>query len=188
MRKRQRSNRALLIEQCLRDAYLERTGEMVDESIKSWFAGKKAKLGQAAKNVKTGISNAVKSVGNAGAVAGRAVKTGVNNAKKGIAHNAKKAIRSVAASGLEKLGASNTAGEIRNAQNQANQNFKYDKVDTSDKFQKGQYGSVADAGQTAERVTLAKQIAKLLGQFKQKGGKLPKIGIDSLINTFNSVK
>ena len=183
-----KSDRETLIEQCLQDAYCERTGEILDESLKSWFAGKKAQVGQAAKNVKTGIGNAVKTVGNAGVVAGRGIKTGLSNAKKGIAHNAAKGARKLAAKGLERLGASNAAQEIRDTQAQADQNFQYDQVDTTDAFAKGKYGSVTDARTNAERVTLAKQIVELLTQFQAVGGKIPKIGINTLIQNLKSVK
>lgn len=188
MKKRQSSDVDILIEQCLSDAYCERTGDMIDESLASWFAGKKAKLGAAANNIKTGIANAGKTIGNAAVVAGRGVKTGLNNAKKGITHNVKQGARQLASAGLNKIGATSAAAEVDAKRQAAANNFSYDKVDTSDKFQKGAYADTNAAEQNAQRVTLAKQISELLGQFKQAGGKIPKVGIDSLVNYLNSVQ
>ena len=170
------------------DAHCERTGEIVDESLASWFAGKKAKLGAAAKNVGTGIANAAKSVGNAGVIAGRAAKTGLSNAKKGAIHKAAQAGRQLASSGLQKLGASTIADEIDARRKQADDNFQYDKVDTSKRFQSKEYENTDDAEQTAQRAALAKEIAGLLTQFQNAGGKIPKVGINSLVNYLSSVK
>ena len=174
-------DRDFLIEQCMNDAYYERTGEQIDESLRSWLAGKKAQISQGVKNIGTGIGNAAKSIANKAIVGKRAVETGISNLGKGIAHNTKKGIRTLAASGLDKLGAKNAAREIQDYQANIDKNFSYDSVDTSDKFKKGEYGSIEDAKINAERATLGKQIAELLTQYKQKGGKIPKIGIDTVI-------
>ena len=183
-----KSEREILIEQCLVDAHCSRTGEIVDESVASWFAGKKAKLGAAAKNVGTGIANAAKSVGNAGVIAGRATKTGLSNAKKGAIHKMKQTGRKLASAGLQKLGATGAAGEIDARRQQADNDFQYDTVDTSKRFEAGKYENTANAEQTAQRATLAKQIAELLTQFQSVGGKIPKVGIQTLVNYLNSIQ
>lgn len=184
--KRKMTQRDFLIEQCLMDAYYERTGEQIDESLRSWMAGKKAQLSQGIKNIGTGIGNAAKSIANKAIVGKRAVGTGISNIGKGISHNTKKGIRKIAAKGLDKLGAKNAAREIQDYQTGLDNNFSYDSVDTSDKFKKGKYGSIKDAKTKAELATLGKQIAKLLTQYKEKGGEIPNTEIDTLIGYLSS--
>ena len=78
--------------------------------------------------------------------------------------------------------------EIDARRQQADNDFQYDTVDTSKRFEAGKYENTANAEQTAQRATLAKQIAELLTQFQSVGGKIPKVGIQTLVNYLNSIQ
>lgn len=65
MAKHEISERDYLIEQCLQDAYCERTGEILQEGFGDWLAGKKAKLGTKMSNLATGAKNAIGAAKNA---------------------------------------------------------------------------------------------------------------------------
>lgn len=162
MAKNKITERDFLIEQCLRDAYCDRTGEMLDEGFGDWLAGKKAKLGAQMSNVKTGLKNA----------AGRVANTASNVV--GAAKHANKSRKlNKYADQLSDIGSalgnSQYAQDAEALRGQAAQKFQ------GQKFQGQEYTNTQNAENAARAKHLQGQIAKLVQQYQSFGGDITEL-------------
>lgn len=180
MAKKHISERDFLIEQCIQDAYCQRTGDMIEEGFGDWLAGKKAKLGTKMSNLATGAKNAVGRIANAASNAVGATKNAISNAAGAMQHAAdNRAFKQDAqndmarAKRLRRRG--DTAGADAAAQSaQANMdhaNTKFQgKQFQGKQFQGQEYQDANAAEQQAVLNSISGKIQKLIQEFESKGG------------------
>ena len=185
MAKKHISKRDFLIEQCLQDAYCQRTGDMIEEGFSDWLAGKKAKLGTKMNNLATRAKNAVGRVANATSNAVGATKNAISNAAGAMQHAAdNRAFRQDAqrdtarAERLRRRG--DTAGADAAAQSaQANMNHANTKFQGKQfqgkQFQGQEYQDANAAEQQAVLKSLSGKIQKLIQEFESKGGNMQEL-------------
>lgn len=154
--------RSVLIEQCLKDAYCERTGEIIEEGFTDWLAGKKAKLGARMSNIATGAKN----------IAGR-VANGASNAVGAVKHANKSRKLNKYANQLSDIGSAlgkdNYSKDAEALRAQAGQKFQ------GQKFQGQEYQDANAAEQQAVLNSLSGKIQKLIQEFESKGGSVEEL-------------
>lgn len=176
------SERNILIEQCLMDAYCNRTGDIIEEGFGDWLAGKKAKLGAQMSNLATGAKNVAGRVANTASNAVGAAKNAVNNAAGAMRHAAdNRAFRQDAendtarAARLRRRGdeAAAAAAEQSAQNNMAHANTKFQgKQFQGKQFQGQEYQDTNAAEQQAVLNSLSGKIQKLIQEFESKGGNM----------------
>ena len=185
MAKHEISERDYLIEQCLQDAYCERTGEILQEGFGDWLAGKKAKLGTKMSNLATGAKNAIGAAKNATSNAIGAAKNATSNAIGAMRHAAdnrafKKdaAAATARAARLRRRGDDSAAdAEDQMAQtytDHSNTKFQGTKFQGT-KFQGQGYQDANAAEQKAVLNSLSGKIQKLIQEFEAKGGDIDEL-------------
>lgn len=162
MAKNKITERDFLIEQCLRDAYCNRTGEMLDEGFGDWLAGKKAKLGAQMSNVGTGFKNAAGRVANAASNVVGAAKHANKSRKLNKYADQLSDIGSA-------LGNSQYAQDAEALRGQAAQKFQ------GQEFQGQEYTNTQNAENAARAKHLQGQIAKLVQQYQSFGGDITEL-------------
>lgn len=162
MSKHEISERDYLIEQCLQDAYCERTGEILQEGLGDWLAGKKAKLGAQMSNVGTGLKNA----------AGR-IKNTASNVVGAAKHANKSRKLNKYADQLSDIGSalgnSQYAQDAEALRGQAAQKFQ------GQEFKGQEYTNTQNAENAARAKHLQGQIAKLVRQYQSFGGDITEL-------------
>ena len=152
-----------IIERCIREAE-ENCGQELDESLGSWFAKKGAEAKQGLKNIGTGVSNALKGAANTAIKGAKAAKTAASNAGEHLKYKAGKAARS-AVRGLNNFAGGKDAVaaiDAKQAQKDEEHKSSLKDYDMSDTYEKGEYGSVKNAGVAAAQNKLVKQIKGLV--------------------------
>lgn len=186
MSKKKLSERSLLIEQCLQDAYCQRTGDIIEEGFGDWLAGKKAKIGAQMSNLATGAKNMTGRALNATKNAMGATKNAISNAA-GAMRNAadNRAFRKDAKNDLARAARLRRRGDTaaadaaeQSAQN--NMNYADNKYQATE-FKGNEFTpdtSHVDtnaAEQQAVLKSLGGKIQKLIQEFESKGGNMQEL-------------